>query len=195
MYTNTINLDTVIHPISRNRGIAIFRTGEGGRFIKVKNEKDDWRAITLLTYRGPGLVVFLNDVSEFEHTQKIGTGEILKSQYRVKISAVYEKHATGIVVDAAFKSRENGTKENENFKPLTYDPGAERADSSNDPSFEDLFSALCDKVDADYDDDAPLRNVGFEGTSYSPDECATILKIQNALYKVIDSEDRVNSID
>jgi len=179
MHRNKIQEGTIVHPISRNRGIAIFRTDDGGRFIKVKHEADDWRAVTLLSYRGPGLVVFLNDISEFEHVQKIGTGEILRQLYKVKISAVHEKYAIGEVI-----------RSDEDSKPITYSPELTSSDE-----FKNLFNDLCDKVDSEYNDTVPLASVEFHGTLFAPDECATILKVQDFLYGILDNEDSNDRAD
>lgn len=208
MYVNTIKVGTVVQPISRNRGIAVFRTEDGGRFIKVKNEEDDWRAITLLNYRGAGLVVFLNDINELEHTQKIGTGEILRTAFRVKILSVYEKHAVGAIVGedgcSVGRGGNDRVRREGASEILTYDPGGEddldregdlgRSGGGGGGGFENLFNALCDKVDADYDELAPLRNTHFKGATFSPDECATILKIQDALYRILDGENTIDRV-
>lgn len=98
MIPQKIETGTTIGPISPNRGIAIFRSDSGGRFIRAKQEQSVWLAITLLEYRGPGLVVFLADVDETNHLQQIGPAEALKTGLTVRVTNVFERHAVGEVV-------------------------------------------------------------------------------------------------
>lgn len=133
-----INAGDVVSPISPNRGIAIFKTPTGGRFIKVKQENGSWKAITLLDYKGPGLVVFLSNINEASHLRKIGPGEVLKSGLDVKIVSVFEKHAVGEI--------------NGDLKKI---------------SFEDFFNGLISKIDcADSVDALNLYQVIFEKREY-----------------------------
>jgi len=98
LITEKITTGVIVEPISPNRGMVIFKTPSGGKFIKVKQENHSWKGVTLLDYKGSGLVVFLANLNETNHLRKIGPGEILKPEFNVKITSVFDKHAIGEIV-------------------------------------------------------------------------------------------------
>ena len=126
---------TIIEPISPNRGMAIFKSGSGGRFIRAKEEDGVWKAITLLEYKGPGLVIFLSDIDEEHDLQQIGPGEVLKSDLKVRVTSVYDRHAVGEILGGPDEIVED---------------------------FEDLFNDLIDEIDtADPKDQVKFGNEIF----------------------------------
>jgi len=107
MLSGKILPGTIVEPISPNRGMAIFKSESGGRFIRAKEEDNIWKAITLLEYKGPGLVIFLSNVDEINDLQRIGPGEVLRSDLKVRVDSVYDRHAVGEVISGPkYKSLE-----------------------------------------------------------------------------------------
>lgn len=165
---------TVIEPISPNRGMAIFKSGSGGRFIRVKEEDGVWKAITLLEYKGPGLVVFLADINEENDLQQIGPGEVLKSDLKVRVTNVYDRHAVGEILGA-------------NRVAIA----SSNTDTNVEDDFEDLFNDLIDEIDTDN----PKEQVKFGGELFTRDEFPTLLKLCDALYNQRDSEEGQEGTD
>jgi len=163
----SVDLGTIITPITPGRGIAVFTSNSGGKFIKAKEEDGIWKAITLLDYKGAGLVVFLSNISA-ENFNKIGPGEILKPGIDVKIAQVYDRHAVGDLV-------------------------GEDVVVSEKQSFEEVFNSFMDLIEKTEDS----KFVDFGGERFESSEFDTIYKLQDALYsyKEIEHEDRVSSTD
>jgi hypothetical protein len=77
-----------VYGIDENQPISCWTNDSGGLYTKVSSDyyanRQDWKAITNKSYRGGGLIVFIDKVP--------------KQGDRLKITQVFEKSAKGIII-------------------------------------------------------------------------------------------------